>query len=190
MNDADPSDEALVGRYVRGDAQAFTALYRRHELRVWRYLERNVGNRALAEELMQEVWFAVARDAEGWRPTARFTTWLFAIARNRLVDALRARRPQLSLDVVGHEDAAVVEQLTADAICGPLAAAEAGDRAAALKAALARLAPEQRDALLLQLEGDLSVEEVAAITGTGFETAKSRLRYARTRLRELLSEHV
>jgi RNA polymerase sigma factor (sigma-70 family) len=189
MSDADPSDEVLIARYVRGDAQAFTQLYRRHELRVWRYLERNVGNRATAEELMQEVWFAVARDAEDWRPIARFTTWLFTIARNRMLDALRARRPQVSLDVVGHEDPAVVERLTADAISGPLAAVEARDQAAALKAALSRIPPEQRDALLLQLEGDLSVEEVAAVTGTGFETVKSRLRYARTQLRELLSEY-
>ena len=189
MSDAGPSDEVLIARYVRGDAQAFTALYRRHELRIWRYLERHVGNRATAEELMQEVWFAVARDVVGWRPTARFTTWLFTIARNRTVDVLRARRPQVSLDVVGHEDVAVVEHLTADAAGGPLAAAEAREQAAALKAALTRLAPEQRDALLLQLEGDLSIEEVAAITGTGFETVKSRLRYARTRLRELLCEY-
>jgi RNA polymerase sigma-70 factor (ECF subfamily) len=189
MSDADPSDEVLIARYVRGDGEAFATLYRRHELRVWRYLERNVGNRATAEELMQEVWFAVARDVEGWRPRARFTTWLFTIARNRMVDALRARRPQVSLDVVGHEDAAVVEQLTADAGAGPLAATEARDQAVALKAALTRLAPEQRDALLLQLEGDLSVEEVAAITGAGFETVKSRLRYARTQLRQLLSEY-
>jgi RNA polymerase sigma factor (sigma-70 family) len=189
MNDADPSDEALIARYVHGESQAFTTLYRRHELRVWRYLERNVGDRATAEELMQEVWFAVARDVQDWRPTARFTAWLFTIARNRMVDAVRARRPQVSLDLLGHEDAAVVGQLTADADAGPLAAAEARDQAAALKEALARLAPEQRDALLLQLEGDLSVEEVAAITRAGFETVKSRLRYARTRLRELLSEY-
>jgi len=189
MNDADPSDEVLMARYGRGDAQAFTTLYRRHELKVWRYLERNVGNRATAEELMQEVWFAVARDADGWRPTARFTTWLFTIARNRMMDAVRARRPQVSLDVVGHEDADVVGQLTADPVSGPQAALEARDQATALRAALTQLPPEQRDALLLQLEGDLSVEEVAAITGAGFETVKSRLRYARTRLRELMSEH-
>ena len=87
MNDANLSDETLMARYARGDAGAFNALYRRHELRIWRYIERNVGSRATAEELMQEVWFAVARDAERYRPTARFTTWLFTIARNRLIDA-------------------------------------------------------------------------------------------------------
>lgn len=189
MNDASPSDETLMARYARGDAAAFAALYQRHELRVWRYLERNVGSRATAEELMQEVWFAVARDAERYRPSARFTTWLFTIARNRMVDALRARRPHLSLEALGHEAEAVVERLTADPGAGPAAAAEARDRAAALRQALARLPPEQRDAFLLQLEGDLSVEEVAAITHASFETVKSRLRYARTRLRELLIEY-
>jgi RNA polymerase sigma factor (sigma-70 family) len=189
MNDADLSDENLMDRFARGDAEAFAALYRRHELRTWRYLERNVGNRAAAEELMQEVWFAVAREADRYQPTARFTTWLFAIARNRMVDAVRGRRPQVSLDEMGHEAAPVIGRLTADAGAGPLAAAEARDRAQALRRALARLPPEQRDALLLQLEGDLSVEEVAVITRASFETVKSRLRYARTRLRELLSEY-
>ena len=189
MSDADPGDETLIARYARGDAEAFTALYRRHELRVWRYLERNVQSRAAAEELMQEVWFAVARDAERYRPTARFTTWLFTIARNRMLDLVRARRPQVSLDALGHEAPAVVERLTADRSAGPLAAAENRDQVRALRRALARLPPEQRDAFLLQLEGDLSVEEVAAITGSSFETVKSRLRYARAKLRELLREY-
>jgi RNA polymerase sigma factor (sigma-70 family) len=189
MSDADPSDETLMARFARGDAEAFTALYRRHELRTWRYLERNVGSRATAEELMQEVWFAVAREAERYRPTARFTTWLFAIAHHRMVDAVRARRPQVSLDELGHEAGAVIERLTSDPDAGPVAAAEAREQAQALREALARLPPEQRDAFLLQLEGDLSVEEVAAITQASFETVKSRLRYARARLRELLSEY-
>jgi RNA polymerase sigma factor (sigma-70 family) len=188
MDDGGPSDEMLIARYARGDADAFARLYRRHELRTWRYLECNVGSRAMAEELMQEVWFAVARDAERYRPTARFTTWLFTIARNRLIDAVRARRPQVSLEALGLEATPVVERLTTDPAAGPLAAVEARDRASALREALARLPPEQRDAFLLQVEGDLGVEEVAAVTRTSFETAKSRLRYARTRLRELLSE--
>jgi len=189
MSDPDPSDETLMARYAGGDAAAFETLYRRHEMRTWRYLERNVGSRAIAEELMQEVWFAVARDAARYRPTARFTTWLFAIARNRMIDALRARRPQVSLEALGLEAAPVLERLTAEPAAGPLAAVEARERSTALRESLAQLPSEQRDAFLLQLEGDLSVEEVAAITGSSFETAKSRLRYARTKLRELLSEH-
>jgi RNA polymerase sigma factor (sigma-70 family) len=83
----------------------------------------------------------------------------------------------------------VVKQLTADPGDGPLAAALARDRIGALLQALEKLADEQREAFLLQVEGDLRVEEIAAITDCSFETAKSRLRYARAKLRELLKEH-
>ncbi len=188
MTDAPESDEDLLGRYARGEARAFELLYRRHEMRVWRYLERNVGNRATADELMQEVWFAVARDARRFEPGSRFAPWLFAIARHRMLDAGAAGRRLVSLEEVGYEAPPVVEQLTTEPSIGPLAAvtgARAGGRGA--RAALGELPGEQRDALLLQLEGELSVEEVAAITRSSFETTKSRLRYARTRLRELLA---
>jgi RNA polymerase sigma factor (sigma-70 family) len=178
MSEAGESDEALMDRYARGDAAAFTLLYRRHEMRVWRYLERNVANRETANELMQEVWFAVARDASRYGPTARFTTWLFTIAHHRMIDSIRANRPQVSLETLGYEAPPVIEQLTTEPGAGPLAAVEARE-----------LPGEQREAFLLQAEGDLSVEEIAAITKSSFETTKSRLRYARTKLRELLSEN-
>ncbi len=189
MTNADESDEALIGRYARGEVAAFELLYRRHEMRVWRYLERNVGNRSTADELMQEVWFAVARDAARYQPSARFTTWLFTIARNRMIDSIRASRPQVSLETLGYEAEAVVRQLTADPSVGPLAAAVAQDQAVALTRAIEQLPREQRDVFLLQVEGSLSVEEIASITSSTFETAKSRLRYARTKLRELLGEY-
>jgi len=188
MLDAGESDEALMVRYARGDAAAFTLLYRRHEMRIWRYLERNVGNRETANELTQEVWFAVARDAPRYQPTARFTTWLFTIAHHRVIDSIRATRPQMSLETIGYEAAPVVEQLTTAPGAGPLAAVEAHDLGTVLRGALEQLPGEQREAFLLQVEGDLSVEEIADITHSSFETTKSRLRYARTKLRELLSE--
>lgn len=187
--DAAPSDEALIASYARGDMASFEALYRRHELRVWRYLERNVRNRATADELMQEVWFAVARHAARYEPRARFTTWLFTIAHNRMVEAMRVQRRQISLDVIGYESAAVHEVLTAETRAGPAAAAVAGDEAAALHRALQDLPPEQREAFLLQVEGELGVQEIAAVTRSTFETTKSRLRYARSKLRELLKDY-
>jgi len=183
------SDESLIERYARGDAEAFAILYRRHEMRTWRYLERNVGNRATADELMQEVWFAVATNATRYEPTARFTTWLFRIAHNRMIDSIRASRPQMSLETIGYEADAVVQQLTADPNIGPLQAAVARDQASALIQAIEQLPSEQREAFLLQIEGDLSVEEIATITNSSYETTKSRLRYARTKLRELLNEY-
>jgi RNA polymerase sigma-70 factor (ECF subfamily) len=189
MTYAGESDESLIGRYVRGEVEAFELLYRRHEMRTWRYLERNVRNRATADELMQEVWFAVARDAARYEPTARFTTWLFTIAHNRMIDSIRASRPQMSLDMLGYEADAVVQQLTTDPTTGPFAAVVARDQATALFQAVGQLPREQREAFLLQIEGDLSVEEIAAITHSSFETTKSRLRYAKAKLRELLNEY-
>jgi RNA polymerase sigma factor (sigma-70 family) len=180
MADPADSDEALMKQYAHGDVAAFDILYRRHEMRVWRYLERHTGNRATADELMQEVWFAVARDAARYVPSARFTTWLFTIAHHRMIDAIRVRRQESSLDP---------DALSADPRSGPLAAAISMDQAKALLGAVSQLPEEQRDAFLLQMEGDLGIEEIAAITASSFETTKSRLRYARTKLRELLKEH-
>jgi RNA polymerase sigma factor (sigma-70 family) len=189
MTDTDDSDEALMARYAGGDAHAFGVLFRRHELRLWRYLERNVGNRASAEELMQEVWFAVARDAARFRAGSSFTAWLFTIARNRMLDFVRSRRGQVSLDSIGYEAEVLGGRLTTEPASGPFAAVVLQDQAVALRQALSQLPYEQRDAFLLQIEGDLSIEQVAAITHSSFETTKSRLRYARLKLRELLHEY-
>src|ERR1700693_1697217 len=186
---AEDSDEALIGRYARGDAPAFELLSRRHELRVWRYLQRNLRNAATADELMQEVWFAVARDAARYLPSARFTSWLFTIAHNRMIDSIRAQRRDTSLESLRHDSDEVIRQLTADPSTSPVAAAVARDEAAALIRAVEELPQEQREAFLLQVEGDLDVEEIAKLTGSSFETTKSRLRYARTKLRELLKEY-
>jgi RNA polymerase sigma-70 factor (ECF subfamily) len=181
-------DEELLHRFASGEASAFEQLYRRHELRVFRYLLRNLQNRALAEEALQDTWFAVARDAARYQPTARFVTWLFSIAHNRMIDSVRAARGDVELD----EAMSQVEQSVAvaggTAVPTPYAAAVASERLTALLRALAALPEQQRQAFLLQQEGELSVEEIAAVCDCSFETAKSRLRYARSKLREMLRD--
>jgi RNA polymerase sigma factor (sigma-70 family) len=189
MTHTEETDEKLMARYAGGESLAFETLYRRHEMRVWRYLERNTRNRATADELMQDVWFSVARDAGHYQPTARFSTWLFTIAHNRMVDSIRANGRQTSLDELGFESEAVLDKLIAGPNASPMAAAVARDQASALTRAVEGLPDDQREAFLLQIEGDLSVEDIAAITKSSFETTKSRLRYARTKLRESLKEY-
>ena len=166
------TDEQMMARYAAGDASAFDALYQRHEMKVWRFLQRSVRNPATADELMQEVWFAVARQVRQYQPSARFTTWLFTIAHHRLIDNHRAAKPG-----AGDAQQLVLEQVLADG------------SAKALIAAVEQLPNEQREAFLLQAEGEQSVEEIAVTTGVSFETAKSRLRYARARLKVLLQEY-
>jgi RNA polymerase sigma factor (sigma-70 family) len=186
------TDEDLMLRFGCGDGAAFEQLYRRHESRVFRYLHRNLRNEASANDLMQEVWFAVARNAAAYQPTAKFTTWVFTIAHNRMVDMIRAGGRLQSLDApdsVDGEGSSLLDSLAADAKHEPLAEVQSQGEAAALMKAVAQLPPEQRSAFLLQAEGGLSVEEIASATGSSFETVKSRLRYARAKLRQLLWEY-
>jgi RNA polymerase sigma-70 factor, ECF subfamily len=186
------TDEDLMLRFGRGDGAAFEQLYRRHESRVYRYLHRNLRNEAGANDLMQEVWFAVARNAAAYKPTAKFTTWVFTIAHNRMVDMIRAGGRLQSLDAPDSADgegSSLLDNLASDAKHEPPAVVQSEDEAAALLKAVAQLPPEQRSAFLLQAEGELSVEEIAAATGSTFETVKSRLRYARAKLRQLLWEY-
>ena len=197
MGLAQETDENLMLRFGRGEAAAFEFLYRRHELRVFRYLQRNVKNEAAANDLMQEVWFAVVRGAASYQATAKFTTWLFTIAHNRMIDMIRANHRLQSLDAGDVADSegrdpegpSLLDRLAVDRKLEPLAQVQSQDEAAALMGAVAQLPAEQRSAFLLQAEGELSVEEIADATGSNFETVKSRLRYARAKLRQLLWEY-
>jgi RNA polymerase sigma factor (sigma-70 family) len=192
MSFSQETDEDLMLRFGRGDATAFEALYRRHESRVFRYLRRNLRNEAGANDLMQEVWFAVARSAASYQPTAKFTTWLFTIAHNRMIDMIRASHRLQSLEAGDASDpdgATLLDHLAVDSKLEPPAEVQSQDEAAALLSAVAQLPPEQRAAFLLQAEGELSVEEIAVATGSNFETVKSRLRYARAKLRQVLWEY-
>lgn len=185
------ADESLMLRYAGGDINAFDALYVRHEMGVWRFVLRSVRNQAVADDLLQDVWFAVARQAPNYDPTARFKTWLYTLARNRLVDYLRTAKHHVSLEADDGQESGgpgMGQTLAANSGFGPLRRLESKEQAQALLDAIEQLPRVQREAFLLQAEGAMAVEDIAMATGVNFETAKSRLRYARSRLRELLQE--
>jgi RNA polymerase sigma-70 factor (ECF subfamily) len=193
--DAD-SDAGLVRAYAAGDTAAFARLYDRHERAAWRFIRHRLGpaHESAADDVLQETWISVARAAPRYEPTARFTTWLFTIARNKVIDHLRTLdmstvsldEPPPGADPSDPADA-WAERLGADPADEPLARIESRQQARAFLGALAQLPGEQREAFVLQAEGGLSLDEVARVTGVGPETAKSRLRYARTKLRALLA---
>lgn len=183
---AEPSDGHLMQAYAHGDARAFETLYDRHALPVWRFVLRSVQQPELADELVQEVWLTVVREAARYEARARFRTWLFTLAHHRVVDHWRRHRPHASLDASTEDGASLADTLAAESGFGPERRLDSREQAQALLDALAALPPLQREAFLLQAEGGLSVAEIAATTGVSAETAKSRLRYARTRLRETL----
>ena len=186
------TDESLMLRYAAGNLQAFNLLYERHELGVWRYVLRNVRVQAVADDLLQDVWFALARQAPHYQPTAKFKTWLFTLAHNRMVDYFRTAKQHVSLDDAGddgHDTVALVQTLAANSGFGPLRRLESKEQAQALLDAIEQLPFAQREAFMLQAEAGMDVQEIAKTTGVSFETAKSRLRYARSRLKALLQEY-
>lgn len=186
------ADESLMLRYAGGDMVAFDTLYTRHELGVWRFVFRGVRVQAVADDLMQDVWFALARQAPHYQPSAKFKTWLFTLARHRMVDYFRTAKHHISLEpgTDPEDDQGLAQTWAANSGFGPLRRLESKEQALALLDAIAQLPQVQREAFLLQAEGGMAVEDIAIATGVNFETAKSRLRYARSRLRELLQEFV
>lgn len=184
-----PSDEQLMQAYARGDMRAFETLYDRHALPVWRFVQRSVQNAALADDLVQDVWFSVVRHAPQYEPRAKFRTWLFTLAHHRMVDHWRTHKNHASLDAESEDGTALAEMLAAESGFGPERRLDSRELAQALLDALAALPEVQREAFLLQAEAGMSLAEIAQTTGVNVETAKSRLRYARARLRETLEAH-
>jgi RNA polymerase sigma-70 factor (ECF subfamily) len=191
MRVSDESDEALMLAYAAGNASAFDRLYARHKGALYRYVLRHCANAGVAEELFQDVWMSVIRARASYAPNARFGSWLFTLAHNRIVDHWRASGQMTT--VVLDEDDETATAVAAPACDQPDARAVASEISARLRSAIAALPPLQRDAFLLHQESGLTLAEIGRITGAGVETVKSRLRYATTRLRAAfpeLGEHV
>jgi RNA polymerase sigma-70 factor (ECF subfamily) len=185
---ASRSDEELMLAYAAGDAAAFDLLYARHKGGVYRYLLRHSRRAELADELFQDVWSNLIRARLSYAPTAKFTTWLYRLAHNRWIDQLRADGHLTLVSTDDEAHAGTVATLAASRGDEPAARAEARELGERLRAALTALPPAQRDAFLLQQEGDLSLAQIAELTGVGTETVKSRLRYALTKLRAELRD--
>jgi RNA polymerase sigma-70 factor (ECF subfamily) len=173
-------DEELMLAYGGGDARAFETLYARHRTRLFRFVLRSVKERGTAEELFQEIWMRVIEGRSRYVPTAKFTTWLYTVAHNRLVDHWRSR----GLALVELEAGEAVPDGRSD----PARRAESREQLARLLEALEALPPTQREAFLLHEEAGLSVAEIAAATGAGTEATKSRLRYATAKLKAVIDD--
>ena len=174
-------DTELMLAYANGDAKAFEELYVKYKNSLYRYLLRMSNDSATAEDVAQEAWAKLIRARSRYRPDARFSTYLFRIAHNAFIDYTRRaanRWGTSDLDPDNQYDPAP-------------SADEALDRDSLKRrflAALAQLPHDQRDAYLLHEEGGLSVETVAEVTGVTRETAKSRIRYAVTKLKRALRD--
>ena len=175
-------DSALMLRYAQdGDVDAFETLYRRHKDPVFRYLKRHCRHTETAEDLFQEVWGKLIRSRENYRPTAKFTTFLYRVAHNCFIDFLRRNKR--------HEGSVEFnEDLHEASGRSPDDEAERNLARRRLDTALKDLPDEQRDAFLLREECGLSLDEIATVTSSNREAVKSRLRYANQKLKAAIGD--
>ena len=200
----EPDDDALMRAFAQGDARAFERLYARHHAALYRYLRRVLGREAAAhaDEVFQDTWLRVVQARQRWLPQgATFRTWLFTLAHHRAIDQLRKCGREVSLDAVADDarepwqpaaDGAAWQAWPAAAAVADSAADHAFWRAAGqrLLDCLDALPAVQRSAFLLHHEDGLALDELARALEVGFETAKSRLRYAMSKLRTCMGAYL
>lgn len=182
------SDQALLQEYANGNLAAFTTLYNKHKTGTYRYILRQVDAPELAEDLLQELWGKVVVNASNYKNDAKFTTWLYRMARNLVID--RHRHLQV---VVQHIDKdKLAESVPSSAMednkqSSPEWYVSKATQKLAILTCLSKLPQVQRDGFLLREEGGLDQNQIALVVGASVEAVKSRMRYAISNLRDCLS---
>lgn len=185
------SDEELLGAYRAGDTVAFETLIFRYRRPLFSYLLRYLADRPVAEEIYQDVWMRVIERAGDFRGDSRFSTWLYAIARNRCFDHQRRMRLRrhASLDA---SPSRLDGNPMGERIPSPQAPVDRAAMRPTLQAricdAVEQLPAEQREVFLLRQAQGMSFHEIGEVVGIPVATAKSRMRYALERLQLALDD--
>lgn len=181
------SDEDLMLSYSQGNIHAFETLYSRHKDSLYRFLLRQCGHTATAEELFQDVWMNLIRSRENYRVQATFRTFLYHMAHNRLID--HYRRKKTGIPVSYQSDSAPdLDEISDCPQQNPEVQAQNQQLHTMVHAAIQELPEAQREAFLLHEEGGLSLNQIAEINGVNPETIKSRIRYAIRKLKQSLGD--
>lgn len=189
----DPTDESLMIRFQSGDRAAFTVLVRRHQGPLFNFALRYLRSSPVAEEVVQDAFVRVVQNAAEFKHEARFSTWLYTIARNLCIDQTRKRalRRHPSLDEprkAEERDGPTLGEQTADGKASVERAVVSVEIRERVATALDALPEEQREVFLMREVSNLPFKEIAEIVGVSENTVKSRMRYALERLQEALSE--
>lgn len=189
----DQADEDLMVLYQRGEVRAFEILLVRHRKPLYNFILRYLGDKETAEDLLQEAFMRVIKGAEAYKRQAKFTTWLYTIARNLCVDQTRRRkhRKHASLDApldASEESGTLLDVLPSKEM--------ASDRKSVnkqlhetMQRAIASLSEEQREVFLMREFLDMPFKQIADVVGVPENTVKSRMRYALDKLRLELDEY-
>ena len=181
--------------FRKGEGRAFAPLVARYKRGLYNFILRSVGNRSRAEEMLQDVFMRVIKAKNRYEQTARFSTWIYTIARNHCVDESRRgkHRKTVSADAprgrFGDEAGASLLDRTAAPQVGTDAAAEGPRLQQRMAQAVDNLPDDQREVFLMRQLGGLSFKQIGKVVGAPENTVKSRMRYALERLQEALSEY-
>jgi RNA polymerase sigma factor (sigma-70 family) len=198
----EPTDDQLMRAFAGGDGAAFERLYRRHAGPLYRFVRRLLGSAAATrgDEVFQDTWARVVGARDRWSPQgAAFRTWLFTIAQRLVIDVQRRSGREVAMEVDADAD---TDGWSPGGEAGPpwsgwpAPAQDPGDQAfwraagVRLLACLDGLPPAQKAVFLLHHEDGLSLDDAARTLQLGFETAKSRLRYAMNKLRTCMGAYL
>jgi RNA polymerase sigma-70 factor (ECF subfamily) len=191
---SDEADEALMLRYQKGEVRAFEILLTRHRKPVFNFILRYVGSREIAEDLLQDTFLRVIKGAEKYERKAKFTTWLYTIARNLCVDQSRRQkhRKAQSLDAPlakGSENSGTLLDVVPGNEMGSDRKAVSQQLHQRLHGAISSLSEEQREVFLMREFLDMPFKQIAEVVGVPENTVKSRMRYALEKLRLELHEY-
>ncbi len=185
------SDEELMGRYRdEGRSEEFSALLKRYERELFRYLARYLGDPSLADDVFQNTFLQIHQKRDLYERGRPFRPWLYTIATHQAVDALRkaGRHPALSLDQGGPrdgDDPGSLIDLLVGSDAGPLASLQEEERRDWVHRSLKKLPDALRETLLLAYFQDLKYREIADVLKIPVGTVKSRLHAALARLQEM-----
>ncbi|UGA56637.1 sigma-70 family RNA polymerase sigma factor [Vibrio sp. VB16] len=171
------TDEQLMAAFGNGEQNAFSELYQRHKDPLYRFFVRQLepSQNAHAEELFQDVWFRVVDKRESYTPSAKFTTWLYRMAHNLIIDEYRKRMSEKAYSAqINNEEFTELHDPTEQ-------------NKGAIKHCMSLLAPLQREAFLLRYESGFESAQICTIVDAKPEAIKTRLRYALDQLRQCLT---
>ncbi|KVX00994.1 sigma-70 family RNA polymerase sigma factor [Shewanella frigidimarina] len=179
------SDEQLMLDYQAGDVRAFEALYLKHKDPLYRYFVRQLHDQQLAEDLYQDTWGKVINAAKQYQVTAKFTTWLYKIAHNLLIDHVRAVKPLDKVTPLGEDE--TMDSLQADDQASPEPQVEQQQQADMMKGCIAKLPAVQKEAFLLNIEMGMTAAMISDIANVTLEATKSRIRYAYQSIKQCIA---
>ncbi|SFB97329.1 sigma-70 family RNA polymerase sigma factor [Pseudoalteromonas denitrificans] len=175
------SDELLMLDYSKGDLKAFEVLYTKHKGPLYRYFMRQCTDKSKVDELFQEVWHKLIKAKENYQPQAKFTTWLYHIAHNVLIDEYR------KFKIVGSDNNEINEMPAAINLESDL---ENTKLAQQLKLCIKSLPSAQLEAFVLKQEAGFDLQQISHIVNCDKESTKSRIRYAYSKLKICLNRFI